>query len=146
MAGVSGPHIAGRPLRRGPIVSKISGCSPCGKACESMKFSTAFWLRTAPSFLKHFGDRVRHFSYAGTAFGLRSSGILVTPSVANGYRFNGMRAAPVGACMKPRDKTTCSRQRETVEKVAPNSSQTRCYAAGENCLRDLSQELYCANC
>jgi hypothetical protein len=70
-----------------------------------MNFSTAFWLRTAPSLLKHFGDRVRHFSYAGTAFWLRFSGILVTLGLTMCRRINAMRAAPVVTCIKPCRKT-----------------------------------------
>lgn len=66
-----------------------------------MKFSTAFWLRTAPSSLKHFRDRVRHFSYAGTAFWLRFSGILVTLGLTMCRRITAIRAAPVVTCIKP---------------------------------------------
>jgi len=70
-----------------------------------MNFSTAFWLRTRSSLLKHFGDRVRHFSYAGAAFWLRFSGILVTLGRTMCRRINAMRAAPVVTCIKPCRKT-----------------------------------------
>jgi len=70
-----------------------------------MKFSTAFWLRTAPSFLKHFRDRVRHFSYVGTAFWLRFSGILVTLGLTMCRRISALQTTPVVTCIKPCIKT-----------------------------------------
>lgn len=70
-----------------------------------MKFSTAFWLRTASPLFRDFRHQLRHFSCAGTAFWLRISGILVTLRRSNLHTANAIRVAPVVSCIKPCRKT-----------------------------------------
>ena len=96
-----------------------------------MKFSTAFWLRTAPCLLKRFRDRVRHFSYAGTAFWLRFSGILVTLGNAKPRTVIGMRAVPVFTCIRPCRKAPVVGKAELWKSPMQVSTAGRCFAAGE---------------